>query len=414
MANIQVVSKQSHKVLDKTLDNKVLLTENSVVKINVDKELVESITRDGNSAVVKLKNGETIVIENFFNGSIDANSIVLEGKDGLYWVQFTDAAGNVTPSIVYNPLNEITPLLYDETASSIQPWLIGAGVVGGAAAIAANSSSSSGDDGDNRDRTPPESPKKLLISNDGTKVTGKAEPGSKIEVKDANGNVIGSGTADANGNFEVAVSPAQKNGETLQVTATDAAGNASAPAPVTADDTTAPAAPTNLDVSDDGSKVTGKAEPGSKVEVKDGNGNVIGSGTADANGNFEVAVSPAQKNGETLQVTATDAAGNASAPAPATADDTTAPAAPEATVSPDGKSVLGRTEPNAAVEVKDTNGNVIGSGTADANGNFEVAVNPAIDNGAKATVTATDAAGNKSAATQVTGGLDTLAPAAPT
>ncbi|QXW24899.1 hypothetical protein KXJ74_11050 [Acinetobacter johnsonii] len=36
------------------------------------------------------------------------------------------------------------------------------------------------------------------------------------------------------------------------MTATDAAGNASAPAPVTADDTTAPAAPTDLDVSDDG------------------------------------------------------------------------------------------------------------------------------------------------------------------
>ncbi len=55
MTNIQVVSKQSHKVLEQTLGNKILLTEHSVVKIEVSKEMVESITRDGNSAVVKLK-----------------------------------------------------------------------------------------------------------------------------------------------------------------------------------------------------------------------------------------------------------------------------------------------------------------------------------------------------------------------
>ena len=38
MINIQVVSKQSHKVLEQTLGNKTLLTENSVVKIEVSKE----------------------------------------------------------------------------------------------------------------------------------------------------------------------------------------------------------------------------------------------------------------------------------------------------------------------------------------------------------------------------------------
>ncbi|MGE8539801.1 MAG: BapA/Bap/LapF family prefix-like domain-containing protein, partial [Acinetobacter sp.] len=117
MANVQVVSKQSHQVLEQTLDNSVLLKENSVVKIDVDKELVESITRDGNSAVVKLKNGETIVIEDFFTGEANANTIVFNGDEGLYWAQFTDAAGNVSSSIVYNPIQDITPLLYGETVS---------------------------------------------------------------------------------------------------------------------------------------------------------------------------------------------------------------------------------------------------------------------------------------------------------
>jgi hypothetical protein len=45
-------------------------------------------------------------------------------------------------------------------------------------------------------------------------------------VKDSGGNVIGTGVA-ASGNFSIAVSPAQQDGATLTVTATDASGNAS-------------------------------------------------------------------------------------------------------------------------------------------------------------------------------------------
>ncbi|WP_420910026.1 Ig-like domain-containing protein, partial [Rosenbergiella epipactidis] len=44
----------------------------------------------------------------------------------------------------------------------------------------------------------------------------------------------------------------QTNGQTLSVTATDAAGNVSSVATITATDTTAPATPTDVQVSDDG------------------------------------------------------------------------------------------------------------------------------------------------------------------
>ena len=66
MANVQVVSKETHVVLQQSSESRILLTENSVVKIEVSKNMVESITRDGNSAVVKLKNGEIIIIESYF------------------------------------------------------------------------------------------------------------------------------------------------------------------------------------------------------------------------------------------------------------------------------------------------------------------------------------------------------------
>ncbi|WP_241587962.1 Ig-like domain-containing protein, partial [Rosenbergiella epipactidis] len=74
---------------------------------------------------------------------------------------------------------------------------------------------------------------------------------------------LGSATAGSDGTFSVTLTTAQTNGETLTVTATDAAKNTSAEATTTAPDTTAPAAPTDVAVSADGDTVTGKAEAGS-------------------------------------------------------------------------------------------------------------------------------------------------------
>ncbi|WP_241613954.1 Ig-like domain-containing protein, partial [Rosenbergiella epipactidis] len=90
-----------------------------------------------------------------------------------------------------------------------------------------------------------------------------------------------------------------------------------------APDTTAPAAPTDVVVSDDGVTVTGKAEAGSTVAIKDANGTTIGSATVDADGSFTATLSPAQTNGQTLSATATDASNNTSSAATTTAPDTT-------------------------------------------------------------------------------------------
>ncbi|WP_241650322.1 Ig-like domain-containing protein, partial [Rosenbergiella collisarenosi] len=130
----------------------------------------------------------------------------------------------------------------------------------------------------------------------------------------ANGTTIGSATVDADGSFTATLSPAQTNGQTLSATATDASNNTSSAATTTAPDTTAPAAPTDVVVSDDGVTVTGKAEAGSTVAIKDANGTTIGSATVDADGSFTATLSPAQTNGQSLSVTSTDTAGNASTP----------------------------------------------------------------------------------------------------
>lgn len=79
----------------------------------------------------------------------------------------------------------------------------------------------------------------------------------------------------AGGNFTVPLSPAQLDGQALNVTLTDAAGNESLPGQITAPDITPPAAPTGVLVSDDGTTVTGNAPGADSVTVSDGAGNVI-------------------------------------------------------------------------------------------------------------------------------------------
>ncbi|MEB3755200.1 Ig-like domain-containing protein, partial [Acinetobacter sp. MD2(2019)] len=300
MANIEVTAKKSHKVLSKSGGDKVSLTEDSVIKIGVSKTMVESITRDGNAAVVTLKNGETITIENYFTNTPEANSIVFDDNGSLAWAKFTDASGNVVSTVTYNPLADISPLLYSESQVAIVPWLIGAGLAGGVIAVAAG-----GSDSDNKksgsstpDTTAPNPVTDAKFSEDGSSVTGKGEPGATVTIKDKDGNVIGTGTADKDGNITIPIQPPLTNGETVTITQKDPAGNESTPINVIAPDTTPPDAPT-AEFNDDGTEVTGKGEPGATVTIKDQDGNVIGTGVVDSDGNFTIPVQPPLTNGET-------------------------------------------------------------------------------------------------------------------
>ncbi|WP_034457336.1 BapA/Bap/LapF family large adhesin [Buttiauxella noackiae] len=246
------------------------------------------------------------------------------------------------------------------------------------------------------DTQAPLAPNGLDVSADGTIVTGSAEAGSTVTITDSNGDPIGSATAGNDGKFSVTIDPPQLNGETLGATATDAAGNKSPNATVVAEDHTAPLAPTNLLVSADGEHVTGNAEPGSTVTVTDSKGVVLGTGTADVNGDFDVTpLAPAQLNGQPLLVTAADAAHNTSPSATVVAQDHTAPDAPtNLHVNEEGTVVTGSAEPGSTVKVTDANNVELGSGTAGGDGTFIVSITPPQTNGEILGVSATDNAGN--------------------
>ncbi|WP_367600333.1 Ig-like domain-containing protein [Lactococcus garvieae] len=283
------------------------------------------------------------------------------------------------------------------------------------------------------DTTAPDAPVISSVtgnSTDGYVITGTAEAGSKVEIKDSTGAVIGSATADGSGNYSVDLPGSVGPNANITVTATDAAGNVSTPTTgkTPADvDSTAPDAPVITGItgnSTDGYVVTGTAEAGSKVEIKDSTGAVIGSATADGSGNYSVSLPGSVGANADITATATDAAGNVSAPTagktPADAD-TTAPDAPVITDitgnSTDGYVVKGTAEPGSKVEIKDSTGAVIGSATADGSGNYSVSLPASVGPNANITVTATDAAGNVSAPTAgktPADPKDTIAPDAPT
>ncbi|WP_409308227.1 BapA/Bap/LapF family large adhesin, partial [Pectobacterium sp. B1J-3] len=264
------------------------------------------------------------------------------------------------------------------------------------------------------DTTAPAVPTDVEVAEDGTSVSGNAEPGSTVTLTDANGNVLGEATAGEDGSFTVPLNPALTNGETVNVIATDPAGNSSDPVIAEAPDMTAPAVPTDVEVAEDGTSVSGNAEPGSTVTLTDADGNTLGETTVGEDGSFTVPLNPPLTNGETVNVVVTDPAGNSSGPVIAEAPDTTAPAVPtDVEVAEDGTSVSGNAEPGSTVTLTDANGNVLGEATAGEDGSFTVPLNPALTNGETVNVIATDPAGNSSDPV-IAEAPDMTAPAVPT
>ena len=356
---------------------------------------------------------------------------------------------------------------------------------------------------DPADTTAPDAPTVGNVtgnSTNGYTVTGTAEPGSTITIKDGSGATVGTGTANETGDYTVTLPGSVGPNAPISVTATDAAGNVSDPTPATtpadpvspvlvaptgnltattsavgasdamatlpatlkdsegADvpvtavitnasgtavtngslsagtytvtysasgyddvtqtlvvtdpaDTTAPDAPTVGNVtgnSTNGYTVTGTAEPGSTITIKDGSGATVGTGTANETGDYTVTLPGSVGPNAPISVTATDAAGNVSDPTPATTpadpkapSDTTAPNPPSVdtvTGNPDtGYTVGGKGEPGSTITIKNpATGEILGTTIVDQDGNYSIKLPMGVKPGTQLSATSTDAAGNVS------------------
>ncbi|HHY2119690.1 TPA: Ig-like domain-containing protein, partial [Acinetobacter baumannii] len=231
------------------------------------------------------------------------------------------------------------------------------------------------------------------IGTAGKVVTGVTEANAVVTVKNAAGIVVSTATADTAGKYSITLDKAYLNGESLNVTAADKAGNATAATTIVAPDTTAPSSLTaTIDAA--GKAITGVTEANATVTVKDVVGTIVGTGTADVTGKYSVTLDKAYLNGESLNVTAADKAGNATVPKIIVAPDITAPSSLTATIDAAGKVITGVTEANATVTVKDVVGTIVGTGTANVTGKYSVTLDKAYLNGESLNVTVADKAGN--------------------
>ena len=260
-----------------------------------------------------------------------------------------------------------------------------------------------------------------------TGVPGSAEPRSTVKLYDytnpASPVFLGLAAVNSDGSYSVTTSSLPDGVYPLRITATDVAGNESLPTNLGdwTIDGTSPAAPTASNVSQDTGAspsdlltndntltVTGTAEPNSLVTIYD-NGVPVGTGMADANGDFSITTSVLADGQHPLTMTATDLAGNVSLPAAlgTWTIDTIAPLAPSITsvgddtgIPGDGittdttPTVDGLAEPGSTVDVY-VDGVLIGSTTADPNTGAWSITFPALPLGNHSiTATATDLAGN--------------------
>ncbi|WP_252721609.1 Ig-like domain-containing protein, partial [Acinetobacter baumannii] len=231
------------------------------------------------------------------------------------------------------------------------------------------------------------------IGTAGKVVTGVTEANAVVTVKNAAGIVVGTATADTAGKYSITLDKVYLNGESLSATASDQSGNATAPKTIIAPDTTAPSSLT-ASIGTAGKVVTGVTEANAVVTVKNAAGIVVGTATADTVGKYSITLDKVYLNGESLNVTAADKAGNATVPKTIVAPDTTAPSSLTATIDAAGKAITGVTEANATVTVKNVVGTIVGTGTADATGKYSVTLDKIYLNGESLSTIAADKAGN--------------------
>lgn len=215
----------------------------------------------------------------------------------------------------------------------------------------------------------------------GYEVKGTADANATVEIRNAGGTVIGTGTADGTGAFTATI-PAGEAGanETLTAVAKNASGTESTPTTfqTPADPNTPVATPiveTVTGSTTKGYEVKGTAEVGTTIEVRDAAGTVLDTATTGTDGKYTVTLdSGTATANQTLSVVAKNASGTESQPATATTPaDVTAPTVDNITGnSGSGYEITGTADSNTTIEVRDPSGAVIGTGTADPNATIEI------------------------------------------
>ncbi len=257
----------------------------------------------------------------------------------------------------------------------------------------------------------------IIFNENGQNFTAQAEANSKVEVKNAVGELVGTGYVDSAGNVSGYLNQVYLKGEELTFVVIDQAGNRSVEVKQTAFlDNTAPENATNLVFSEDGSYLTGMAEPNATIQIFDQNGQLVNQWNNNVNwdGTFNISLYSNYLHGEEFKVVVVDRAGNMSGGVTVKAplDDIAPAAASNLTFNEDGSSLSGVAEPNTFIQIFDQNGQQVNTWnqSVNADGTFTISFGTYNLHGEEFTVTVKDRAGNVSEAVSVKAPFDDIAP----
>ncbi|WP_047939694.1 Ig-like domain-containing protein [Acinetobacter baumannii] len=257
----------------------------------------------------------------------------------------------------------------------------------------------------------------IIFNENGQNFTAQAEANSKVEVKNAAGEVVGSGYVDSVGNVSGYLNQVYLKGEELTFVVIDQAGNRSIEVKQTAFlDNTAPENATNLVFSEDGSYLSGMAEPNATIQIFDQYGQLLNQWNNNVNwdGTFNIYLNSNYMHGEVFKVVVVDHAGNLSGEVTVKAplDDIAPVAASDLVFNEDGSSLSGVAEPNTFIQIFDQNGQQMNtwSQSVNADGTFTIFFGTYNLHGEEFTVIVKDLAGNVSEAVSVKAPLDDIAP----
>uniref|UniRef100_UPI0030092DD2 BapA/Bap/LapF family prefix-like domain-containing protein n=1 Tax=Acinetobacter higginsii TaxID=70347 RepID=UPI0030092DD2 len=215
MTNFVVIKKDS---LNKVTVNaeRITLSEASIVHTKMHRQDVAEFFRDGNNLVLKLVNGEIVVVENFFITYDNVASDLVFEEDGcvLYWFDGVSGFKGIPG------LETLLPAASAAQLGGILPWLAGAAVVGGIAAIIADH---------DKDKKIPDGTVALKIGTDGKIIgtTKEIPAGTDVMVtvkgKDKDGNEVTKQIptkVQPDGSFQVDVPAEIVDGSKIDATAT--------------------------------------------------------------------------------------------------------------------------------------------------------------------------------------------------
>ncbi|AZP28394.1 Ig-like domain repeat protein [Acinetobacter pittii] len=253
----------------------------------------------------------------------------------------------------------------------------------------------------------------IVFDSNGQNFTAQAEANTQIEVKNAAGEVIGSGYVDGAGNVSGYLYQVYLHGEELTFVVVDRAGNRSAEIKQNAlTDDIAPNSIENIVLDANGQNFTAQAEANTQIEVKNAAGEVIGSGSTDSMGNASGYFYQVYLHGEELTFVVVDKAGNRSTEVKQNAliDDIAPNVIENIIFNENGQNFTAQAEANSKVEVKNTVGEVVGFGYVDGDGNVSGYLNQVYLKGEELTFVVIDQAGNRSVEVKQTAFLDNTAP----